>query len=165
MPSKSKYQHKVLRLKNWNFFVGNSSVSGQNNLVRSRIWILQRLVDPDWINEDMKHFINSIQICSFMNHKKCRPYKNTVLHVHYEYNYERRTGETPNPGLRIQVNITKRHRIGRLKTWVTDREPLKTEETGFRSRAQKAWQRLVKETLILNQLRDTVSHNDGNIKI
>jgi hypothetical protein len=38
-----------------------------------------------------------------------------ILHVHYENNYERRIGETPNPGLRIQVNIKKRHRIGRLK--------------------------------------------------
>ena len=40
---------------------------------------------------------------------------NTVLHVHYEYNYGRRIGETPNPGLRIQVNITKKLRIGRVK--------------------------------------------------
>jgi hypothetical protein len=38
-----------------------------------------------------------------------------ILHVHYEYYYERRIGETPNPGLRIQVNITKRLRIGRVK--------------------------------------------------
>jgi hypothetical protein len=38
-----------------------------------------------------------------------------ILHVHYEYNYERRIGETPNPGLRIQVNITRRLRIGRVK--------------------------------------------------
>jgi hypothetical protein len=38
-----------------------------------------------------------------------------IRHVHYEYNYERRIGETPNPGLRIQVNITKKLRIGRVK--------------------------------------------------
>ncbi len=70
-----QYQHKVMRFKNCNFFIVNFSISSQNNLVRSRIWIVQRLVDPDYINADRKHFTNSVQICLFMNHKKCRPYK------------------------------------------------------------------------------------------
>jgi hypothetical protein len=88
-----------------------------------------------------------------------------ILHVHYEYYYERRTGETPNPGLRIQVNIIKRLRIGRVKNMGFRLRTTKNRKTGFWSRALKAWQRLVKETLILNQLRDTVNHNDGNVKI
>ncbi len=67
-----------------------------------------------------------------MNHKNVGLTNNTVvLHVHYEYNYKRRIGEPPNPGLRIQVNITKRLRIGRVKNMGYRLRTTKNRKTGF----------------------------------